>query len=158
MRQLGVAIVPGNASLSHHLAEVHSIHLREFGGFAKRKRSLGVERDGEFGPESPRNPPLGNAEALEHRVRNIQGPHAPTMPRSDGQKPLGVLATIRQVAAARNSEVGAGLVGLATANPVEFQLIHAPEFRISRHQRTVIFLRQGGRKRIGVGNRESSLQ
>ena len=53
----------------------------------------------------------------------------------------------------------AGLVGrLAAANPVEFQLIHAPEFRVSRHQRTVIFLRQGGRKRIGVGNRESSFQ
>ena len=53
----------------------------------------------------------------------------------------------------------AGLVGrLATANPVEFQLVHAPEFRVSRRQRTVIFLRQGGRKRISVGNRESTLQ
>jgi hypothetical protein len=30
---------------------------------------------------------------LERRVRNIQGhPHVPTIPRSDGQKPLGVLA------------------------------------------------------------------
>jgi len=52
----------------------------------------------------------------------------------------------------------AGLVGrLATANPVKFQLIHAPEFRISRYKRAVISLRQGGRKRIGVGDRESSL-
>jgi hypothetical protein len=91
LRQLGVAIVPGNASLSHHLAEVHSIHLREFCGFAERERSLCIERDGEFGPKSPRNLPLGNAEALEHRVRNVQGhPHAPTIPRFDGQKPLEV--------------------------------------------------------------------
>ncbi len=93
LRQLRIAIVPGNASLSHHLAKVHSIHLREFGGFAERERSLGIERDGEFGPESSRNLPLGNAEALEHRIRNIQGhPDAPTMPRFDGQKPLVVLA------------------------------------------------------------------
>ena len=93
LRQLRVAVVPRNASLSHHPAEVHPIHLREFGGFAERKRSLGIECDGEFGPEPPRNLLLGNAEALKHRVRNIQGhPHAPTIARLDGQKPLVVLA------------------------------------------------------------------
>jgi hypothetical protein len=43
LRQLPVAVVPGNASLSHHLAEGHSTHLREFGGCAERKRSLSVE-------------------------------------------------------------------------------------------------------------------
>jgi hypothetical protein len=59
LRQLGVAVVPGNASLSHHLAEVYSIHLREFGGFAERERSLCTERDGEFGPESPAISPSG---------------------------------------------------------------------------------------------------
>ena len=93
LRQLGVAVMPGNASLSHHFAEVRSIHFREFGSFAERKRSLGIERDGEFDPEPLRNLPLGNAEALEHRVRDIQDhPHAPTIPRFDGQKPLVVLA------------------------------------------------------------------
>ena len=71
LRQLRVAVVPGDSSLSHHIAEEHSIHLREFGGFAERKRSLSIEREGEFGPESLRNLPLWNAEALEHRVRNI---------------------------------------------------------------------------------------
>ena len=64
MRQLRVAVTPCNPSLSHHLAEEHSIHLREFGGFAERKHSLSIERDGEFGRESLRNLPLGNAEAL----------------------------------------------------------------------------------------------
>ena len=154
LRQLRVAVVPGNPSLSHHLAEGHSIHLREFGGFAERKRSLSIERDGQFGAESLLNLPFGNEESLEHRVRDNQAhPHAPTIPRSDGQKPLVVPATIC------TEPRRAGLVGrIAAANPVEFQLIHAPEFRISRHQRTVTFLRQGGRERIGVGNRESGLQ
>jgi hypothetical protein len=44
----------------------------------------------------------------------------------------------------------------AAADPVEFQLVDAPEFRISRNQRTVVFLRQGGRKCIGAGNRKPS--
>ena len=51
MGQLRVAVVPRNPSLPHHLAEEHSIHFREFGGFAERKRSLGIQcgkpRDGE---------------------------------------------------------------------------------------------------------------
>jgi hypothetical protein len=69
--------MPCNPSLSHHLAERHSIQLRKFGGFAERKRSLRIERDGKFGPESLRNLPFGNAETLEHRVRDIQAhPHA----------------------------------------------------------------------------------
>jgi hypothetical protein len=78
LRQLRVAVVPCHPSLLHQLAEEHSIHLREFGGLAERKRSLRIKRDGEFGPEPLGNLPLGNAEALEHRVRDIQGhPHAP---------------------------------------------------------------------------------
>jgi hypothetical protein len=40
LRQLRVAVVPRNPSLPHQLTEDHSIHLSEFGGFAKRKRSL----------------------------------------------------------------------------------------------------------------------
>ena len=84
--QLRVAVVPGNPSLSHRLAEKHSTHLREFSGFAKRKRSLSVEREGELGPESLRNLPLWNAEALEHRVRNIQAhPHDTTIPLCGGR-------------------------------------------------------------------------
>jgi len=72
LRQLRVAIVPWNSPLCHDLAEEHSIHLREFGGFTERKRSLSIERDGEFGPEPLRNLPFGNAEALEHRVQDVQ--------------------------------------------------------------------------------------
>ena len=71
MRQLRVAVVPCDPSLPHHLAESHSIHLREFGRFAEGERSLSIERDGEFGPEPLRNFRLGNAEAREHRVRDI---------------------------------------------------------------------------------------
>ena len=93
MRQLRVAVVPCNPSLTHHLAEEHSIHLREFGGFAERKRSLSIECDGEFAPEPLRNLPLRNSEALEHRVRDVQGhPHAPTIPRFGGRKPPAVVA------------------------------------------------------------------
>ena len=93
LRQLRVAVVPCNPSLPHHLAERHSIHLREFGGFAKRKRSLSIECDGEFGPESLLNLPLGNAESLEHRVRDIQAhPHVPTIPRFGRRTPQVVIA------------------------------------------------------------------
>ena len=55
MRQLRLAVVPGNASLPDHFAEDHSVHLGEFGGFTERKRSLGIQRDSEFGPEPLRN-------------------------------------------------------------------------------------------------------
>src|SRR5436189_2636921 len=83
VRQLRVPVVPGNPSLSHHFPEEHSIHLGKFGGFAERKRPLRIERDGKLGPEALRNLSLWNAEALDHRVRNIQGqPHCSMIPRA----------------------------------------------------------------------------
>jgi len=36
LRQLRLAVVPGDASLPHHFAESHSIHLGEFGGLTQR--------------------------------------------------------------------------------------------------------------------------
>jgi len=68
--------------LPYHFAESQSIQLRKFGRFAEGERSLSIERDGELGPEPLRNFRLGNAEAIKHRVRDIQGhPHAITIPR-----------------------------------------------------------------------------
>ena len=154
LRQLRVAVMPGNPALSHHLAEGQSIHLREFGGFAEREARLGHRsrwrvRSGVAAQSPPRECGGLGAPSPEYSGSS-PCPHDTALRRSNA---LGVVATIR------TEPSRAGLVGrLATTNPVEFQLIHAPEFRISRHKRTVVFLRQGGGKRIGVGNRESSLQ
>jgi len=90
LRQLRVAVVPCDPPLPYHFAESQSVHLREFGPFAEGERSLSIERDGKLGPEPLRNFRLGNAEAPEHRVRDIQGdPHAITIQRFAGQTPVG---------------------------------------------------------------------
>jgi len=104
LRQLRVAVVPCDPSLPHRFAESHSIHLREFGRFAEGERSLSIERDGEFGPEPLRNFRLGNAEAHEHRVRDIQGhPHAPTIaPSRSHAPPVGLCAACAHVKTIRS--------------------------------------------------------
>jgi hypothetical protein len=61
LRQLRLAVVPGDASLPHHFAEGHSIHLGEFGGLTERQRSLGIQRDSELSPEALRDFRFGNA-------------------------------------------------------------------------------------------------
>jgi hypothetical protein len=88
LRQLGVAIVPRNSSLPQRLAQSRSAHLREFGRLAERERSLYIKRDCQFDPEPLGNFSLGNAEAFDHRIRDIQGyPHASTIPRLSDRKP-----------------------------------------------------------------------
>ena len=82
MRQLCIAVVPGNPAFPDCLAEGHSIHLRELGGFPERKRPLGVERDGELGQRDP----LG-ADPLEARPLDQLDAGRDGVQREDRRRP-----------------------------------------------------------------------
>ena len=79
--KLPVAIMPGNPSLSHQLTEGQPFHLCKLGSLAQRQGALCIERQGKLRPQPLGNLPFGNAEALEHGVRDMQRhPHDHTIP------------------------------------------------------------------------------
>ena len=72
LREIRVAVVPGDATLPDQIAEGHTVHLRKFGSLPECEGALSVECDRKLSPEPLPDLPLGNAKALKHRIRDIQ--------------------------------------------------------------------------------------
>ena len=72
MREVRVPVVPGDATLPDQIAEANTFHLRKFGSLPECEGTLSVECDRKLSPEPLRDLPLGNAKALQYRIRDIQ--------------------------------------------------------------------------------------